>query len=188
MRVYQARVLIFLFTMPSASGFVQARAEWREIQSQSIKTQNPELKDEIAARFVGTWKLVSIEEPRPNGETATSTGRYPAGLLIYDGTGHMSLQIVFRERPNFSSGGRQGTLEEVKAAFEGYVAYFGTYEVEGKDGTVTHRVEGSLVPNNLGTVVKRSFEFSGEQLILAPPRPRAGGEPVGTRLIWERVK
>lgn len=188
MRISQEKVLIFLLIMPSASWFVQASEERREIQSQSIKTQNPESKDEIAARFVGTWRLVSIEEPRPNGEITTSTGRYPVGLLIYDGTGHMAVQIVFRERPNFSSGGRQGTLEEIKAAFEGYAAYFGRYEVDGKDATVTHHVEGSPVPNNIGTVVKRAFEFSGNRLILTPPRSRLTSQQGETRLIWELVK
>jgi hypothetical protein len=41
---------------------------------------------------VGTWKLVSVETLRPNGEVLYEwMGRNPVGLIIYDPTGHMSV-------------------------------------------------------------------------------------------------
>ncbi|GEM_PF-6774270 len=42
----------------------------------------------------------------------------------------MAVQIMRSDRPAFASGERlEGTQEEIKAAFEGYFAYYGTYEV-----------------------------------------------------------
>ncbi|MHA2204100.1 MAG: lipocalin-like domain-containing protein, partial [Candidatus Hodarchaeales archaeon] len=41
----------------------------------------------------------------------------------------------------------KSTLEEIKSAYEGFIAYFGTYEINNKEGTVTHHWEGSLFPN-----------------------------------------
>src|SRR5260221_1333512 len=45
--------------------------------------------------LVGTWRLVSIETLRSNGEVIYPFyGKHPEGLLIYDPSGWMSVQIV----------------------------------------------------------------------------------------------
>ena len=46
---------------------------------------------------------------------------------------------------------------------------------------MTHHVEGGLSPNMVGSDLKRSYEFSGNRLIL---------KPVGQTgvLTWERVQ
>jgi len=38
------------------------------------------------------------------------------------------------------------TTEEKAAAFDSYAAYFGTFTVDAKAGTVTHHLENNLVP------------------------------------------
>jgi hypothetical protein len=44
--------------------------------------------------------LVSIETKRPNGEVIYPFyGRHPEGLLIYDRSGYMSVQIVSDPKP-----------------------------------------------------------------------------------------
>ena len=131
-------------------------------------------------RLVGTWKLVSFEDRRPTGEVTHPHGRDPLGVIMYDGAGHMAAQIMNHGRPDFADR-RQPTPEEKKAAYETYIAYFGSYTVNESEGTVTHHVEGGLSPNMVGSDLKRSFEFSGDRLIL---------KPVGQTgvLTWERVK
>ena len=80
--------------------------------------------------LIGTWRLVSVESVGPSGEVSREwMGSKPTGLLMYDATGQMSAQIMRDPRPSFVSGrDRPGTPEEFKAAYDGYYAYFGTYE------------------------------------------------------------
>jgi len=54
--------------------------------------------------------------------------------------------------PPFASGDdEKPTGEEVKTAFTGYFAYFGTYSVDAAKNVVIHHVEGSLKPSFIGT-------------------------------------
>ena len=147
-------------------------------------------KSGIVSQFVGTWKMVSVEERRPNGEVvAPRYGSHPIGYIIYDTTGHVAVQIMKPDRSRFASNdAEQATSDEAKAAFAGYGAYFGTYEINEAEGYVVHHVEGSVFPNYVGTDQKRFFELSGDQLILKPPPRQVDGEQHTTRVTWQRVK
>src|SRR5947207_31432 len=88
----------------------------------------------VAKRFIGTWRLVSMMS---NGRTDPNRGPYPTGLLFYDRTGHMGVQIMpDRVRPG--TRGSEPTPDEAKAAMTGYTAYFGTYTIHESSRTVTH--------------------------------------------------
>ena len=67
----------------------------------------------------------------------------------------------------------------MKDAFLGYSAYFGTYDVNEVEGYVTHRREGHIVPDQVGTDVKRFYVFEGNTLTLMPNRDR--------RLRWKKL-
>jgi hypothetical protein len=89
-------------------------------------------------QFIGTWQLVAHETRRANGEVTYPLGRDFVGLLMYDPQGYCAVQIMRRDRLPFRSEDlQQGTSEEIKAAFEGYFAYYGTYEVNAEAGTVS---------------------------------------------------
>jgi len=77
---------------------------------------------------------------------------------------------------------------EIKSAFEGFVGYYGAYEVDEEQGTVTHHLEGSSFPNWVGTDQRRFFEFSGSRLTLSTPPIAFGGQDVTGVLIWERAE
>ena len=142
-------------------------------------------------RFVGSWKLLSCEARSSNGEVNYPLGRNPFGLIMYDSGGTMSVLIMRRNRPKFASDNRWGgTSEEIEAAFEGFIAYCGTYEVNEETGTVTHHVEGSSFPNEEGTDKVRFFKFSGDQLSLStPPQPVGEGQLTAPwHLIWVRTR
>ena len=62
-------------------------------------------------------------------------------------------------RPSFPSGYEQATPEEIKAVYDGYFAYFGTYTVDEDEGIVTHHVQSSKRPSYVGTHQKRLFEM-----------------------------
>ena len=108
---------------------------------------------------------------------------------MYDANGHMSAQIMRPDRPAFASGDHlKGTPMEIKSAFEGFIAYYGVYEVNQEEGTVTHHVEGSSFPNWVGSAQRRFFEFSGNRLTLSTPPILVGGQQVTGVLIWERAE
>jgi hypothetical protein len=140
--------------------------------------------------LVGTWKLVSIEEYGPDGRRVTPLdyGPEPIGLLIYDATGHMSVHAMRRGRPRLPSDDVVlAPAELAKAAFAGYGAYFGTYEVRPREGLVIHHVQGSLLPNWEGKDQPRRFTLSGDKLTLEPPPFPAAGQKRTRRLTWQRV-
>ncbi len=138
--------------------------------------------------FVGTWRLVSFESTGDDGITQYPYGRDAAGLIMYDARGNMSVQLANMHRPSFASSDQhRGTPEEIKAAFEGYNAYFGTYDVDEKKEIVTHHVKSSLFPNWSGGDNVRYYRFDANRLILSTPPIRFGGKSIVGRLIWERI-
>jgi hypothetical protein len=134
---------------------------------------------EEAGRFVGTWKLLSIEDDRGN----QSRGEKPIGVIYYDVAGNMAAQIM-PDRPRATwSPGDSPTPEQAKDAISGYTAYFGTYTVDEKNRTVSHHRAGSLAPGAVGLDAVRRYEFAaGDRLILTPV------EYPKMRLTWERVR
>jgi hypothetical protein len=137
--------------------------------------------------FVGVWKLVASEFERADGVKTYPYGEGTIGMLIYDEHGYMSVHIMRPDRPIFASGDiRNGTQGEIKTAFNGYLAYFGRFDFNENEGTVTHHIQGSHFPNWVGQDQKRSFEFSDNRLIIkTQPIPAAGTVVTGI-LIWER--
>jgi hypothetical protein len=80
-----------------------------------------------------------------------------------------------------------------KLPFDSYAAYFGTFTVDAKAGTVTHHIEDNLVPGRRGTDNVRWFEFQGEnRLALVPIEDGKGGilarKDTTYKLLWERLK
>jgi hypothetical protein len=59
--------------------------------------------------------------------------------------------------------------------------------VDEEKRTVTHHIEGCLLPNWVGVDQARFFEFADNRLTLrTPPLMIGGAEAVGY-LVWERV-
>ncbi|HLM61209.1 MAG TPA: lipocalin-like domain-containing protein [Pyrinomonadaceae bacterium] len=153
--------------------------------------QNRAGNKKIARKVVGTWKLIAIEATRPTGEVFRDWGHNPTGLIIYDSGGRMAVQFIRDLRPKATSNNL--TTNEMKTAFDGYYAYFGTYQFDEKEGTVTHHVQGSLRPFEVGADYKRFYKLSGDRLTLSTPPMRSAaagsrGEQRIYSLTWERVK
>jgi hypothetical protein len=122
----------------------------------------------------------------PQGEVGTSIdgnprpgrGSNPKGIIYYDPSGAMAAQIAPDRHVRMA--GPEPTAEEAKASLADYVAYFGTYTIDERAGTITHHRQASVQPGELTDYV-RSYEFAGDRLIL---------RPVGTKqeVVWERFK
>jgi hypothetical protein len=140
---------------------------------------------ELRTPFIGTWRLVSIEGGSP--AAAKNRGSKPTGLIIYDQHGLMSAQIMpDRPRPTWTG---PPTPDQAVEALRGYTAYWGTYTIDEKTQTVTHRREGRIDGGAVDFVRRFELTNGGNRITLTPV---SGTPPVPpatpTHLTWERVR
>jgi hypothetical protein len=123
------------------------------------------------SKLVGTWKFISLTGNSTHGNVMYPYSENLYGMLMYDSKGIMSVLLMNPDRPNFASGDMmKGTPEELKAAFEGFDAYCGTYKIEDDNSSVVHHLHGAKFPNWVGTDQIRFFKISNDTLrITAPP-------------------
>jgi hypothetical protein len=128
---------------------------------------------------VGTWKLIAIELVDSDGKVIEADewlGKKPTGIIMYDTTGYMSVQLMRDPQ-------EPGAFDKYYS--DRYYAYFGTYEVvvkegtEGKEGYVLHHLQGSLSRGEIGRDYQRIFKISGNRIMLTTGNKR---------LTFERVE
>lgn len=147
----------------------------------------------VAEKLTGAWRLVSIETLRPNGEVIYPYyGKHPEGLLIYDRSGWMSVQIVSDPKPEIPKSDSRAAIlaatpEQKASAFEGYYAYCGTWTVDPSGPTVTHHLKQSLYPGESGEDFIRQLTFDGDRLTLIA-KVHEMGEDHQRRLVWQRIQ
>jgi hypothetical protein len=143
---------------------------------------------EIATKFVGTWRLVSYSAVTSGCETIYPMGPNARGRIIYEAGGRMAVQIGDPDRRAFAaSDPHAATDAEVRAAFQGYLAYFGAYTVDAGRGVVVHHLEASLDPNWTGVDQVRYFDLHGDRLTLKTPPIVVGGVERVSTLVWEKL-
>jgi hypothetical protein len=148
--------------------------------------------DVVADQLVGVWRLVSVETTRSNGEVIYPFyGKHPDGLLVYDRSGWMSVQMVSDPQPSVPrSDSRQGFIAappaEKMTAVDGYYAYYGTWTVNDAGSAVTHHIRQSLYPGERGEDAVRQLSIDGDRLTLLA-KAHEMGEDHQRRLVWERV-
>lgn len=143
--------------------------------AQAPATQTPAQAAAIATQIglLGSWSLVRFEDTDTNGVVVKPFGDHPRGLFVYDATGHVSINIARNPAaaPFASGDDDKGSDAELRAAFDGYVAYFGTYRVDPVRHVVTHVVTASLQPSYTGTDQLRPYRLTGDVLVIGGPRP-----------------
>jgi hypothetical protein len=130
--------------------------------------------------FIGTWRLVSIDsgEPRIFGDS-------PVGVLMYDAAGHIAVQIMRNPRPEFAgSTVSYPAPKDVQLAYKGYYAYYGTYTIDSEKKVITHHLQGSLRPGDVGKDFARAYVFGDKTLSLRPVNEVQSSDVV---LNWERA-
>lgn len=148
------------------------------------------------AQLVGSWRLTSRQSRRTDGKLEADPGlsTAPLGILIYDESGHVAAQLSRRDRSVAMLGEEcqaaattKGTPDTAQTIL-GYDAYFGTYKIDEKTGTVTHHLEAALWPGDVGKDIDRHFTLSGDQLTITFNTTTGEGVKVMRTLIWERMK
>jgi hypothetical protein len=107
-------------------------------------------------------------------------------MLIYDRFGHFAAQFMKRDRSTATFEASSGAPNNSRAQ-GGYDAYFGTYTVDDKQGTVTQRLVGALSKENVGHVLTRAMTVDGNALIIQLKTTSTRGEPIMRTLTWKRV-
>ena len=133
-------------------------------------------------RLIGSWRLVSYETTETEGRRGKPYGD-AVGRLSYDEQGNMAGQVMRPDRARVELG--EGNAQQVRAAYLGYIAYFGTYEVAADGNTVVHHVHGALNPTWVGGEQVRRMRFDGDRLVLSAD-VRKSGAIVTHVLTWER--
>jgi hypothetical protein len=118
-------------------------------------------KEGVKDRFVGAWRLASLEAPGPDGKIHRADS---IGLLVFIRDGHISVQVMERSPQTGTS------AAPVQYSQGGYEASFGTYEIDERTHTFAFHVEGALVRGLIGKDLPRAFEFSDKQLIVKSTR------------------
>jgi hypothetical protein len=138
-----------------------------------------------ATPFLGAWRLRSWDVLYADGRPPTYPyGDDAVGWLMYTPDGHMSVEVSRRRRAPLSTDNARKAPDAEKArAFDGYLAYSGSYSVDLNE--VVHRVEFSLNPNVCGTEQRRTATFEGGRLILSAEET-VNGVRRTHRLVWER--
>ena len=161
------------------------------VLSQAQSTQLPATS--ITDNLIGAWRLVSIETIRPTGEVIYPYyGKHPEGLLMYDRSGWMSVQIVSDPKPQIPNSDSRAAIlaatpEQKASALEGYYAYCGTWTVDPSGPTVTHHLKQSLYPGESGEDFVRQLSFDGDRLTLIA-KVHEMGEDHQRRLVWQRIQ
>jgi hypothetical protein len=142
----------------------------------------------LSATLPGTWQLLSRIDITAAGERRPepSLGEDPVALLIYDRSGHFAAQFMRRDR-SVVVADAAGSGSNNSRARDGYDAYFGTYSVDDRAGTVTQQLQGALSRENVGAVLTRAMQVNGDELVIQLATTAPDGAEVTRTLTWRRV-
>jgi hypothetical protein len=133
-------------------------------------------ENQIFGKFIGTWKLVECIETDQQGNIRYPWGKDAIGYIIYTIERIMAVQIMRTQRgPFLPSASAQMLLDD-------YNAYFGTFEIDEKNSTVIHHVQGHLNPSMVGKKNIREYQFEHDKLHLTT----VGNGPT-KKLTWQKI-
>jgi Lipocalin-like domain len=148
-------------------------------------------RGQVGKMIVGTWRMAGVETRVVDGSGPTTypRGKSPSGFIIYDSQGRMYVQIMNSDETRPARKG-EGPLNEKEQAqaYTTYTAYFGRYTINEDEQSVTHHVEGSVNPRNIGNGMLRFVEVSQDRLSLNTFAKGQDGKQRVTLRMWERVR
>ncbi len=142
------------------------------------------------SKILGAWELESRTVRQVNGESLLDPvlGKQPLGRLFYDASGHMMLQMMRQDRAHAITVPSNPQDSSNPRIVLGYDSYFGTFQVNESAGTITHHVEGSLFPEDMGKDFQRGFRIDGDTLTLSFTSTSPEGFDVMRTLRFRRLK
>jgi hypothetical protein len=154
------------------------------------QTQNKKSSGQLELNkenLLGPWRLSAYEGRAEDGSITYPFTKKPEGMLTYNADGSMIVIIMKPDRPRFESNDfSTGSDAEVRAAYEGFLAYCGRFVLDAQAGTVTHIPDQAHFPNWISTPLMRFAELTEGQLSLSTPPTLSGGKLRKFYLIWKR--
>ena len=141
-------------------------------------------KNSKEVSLAGMYKLLLMEQQDSKGVWyEDSWAKGGDSYIVYDGLGHMAVQITpkgykdfkwFTENESINENFVKQkvdsmSLQDLRAAvveFSSSYVYVANYSIDDTANVVTHKRITSSIPSIWGTDVKRAFTFSGDTLIL----------------------
>ncbi len=137
--------------------------------------------------LLGTWKLISWQVQKENGEVDYPLGEDAIGYTVYTDNGYVSFQAMSANRPKYSNE-NEPNPEEVVAAAETCMSYWGKYEIVADLKKVISYPEVSSYPNFVGTTVERFFsEITENTMSISSSYWQEDGIKVRYYLNWQRI-
>jgi hypothetical protein len=122
---------------------------------------------QVQKDFVGMWILQKCVAIQKDGTENYPYGENPVGELLYDANGNMMVEIMKPGMKKFAAVNMlQGTPDEILPAYNGFIAYYGTYTVIPDSNLVIHHIKACSFPNWVDQDQKRFYEFKSGQLTL----------------------
>jgi hypothetical protein len=129
-------------------------------------------RNDARDRFAGAWRLARLEQTGADGKIHDVDC---SGLFVFTRDGHASVQVMDRHPRAAKAAGPDQYSQS------GYEASWGTYQADEGTHTFTFHIDGALVRTLVGKNLPRSYEFSGNQLIIKSTRADEHW-----RVTWER--
>ncbi|MDE2304713.1 MAG: lipocalin-like domain-containing protein [Gammaproteobacteria bacterium] len=146
--------------------------------------------------LVGAWRLVRIDYSGPDGPAVDPFyGPAPTGLIVYDASGWMSVQIVSHprrawrshaDRRSTSPTAARGHAALKAAAYDGYYAYYGAWRIVGGGTAVEHVVSDSLDPAEDGHRYRQQVRVANGCMTFTNRGGPAGARTTRVK-VWARV-
>jgi hypothetical protein len=136
-----------------------------------ISCENNNLNTE--SKFRGMWRLERFEYFDNNSGIwlLDTTRNGYTGFIVYDGEGHMSVQITPRDYKNLNGQIDIETLSDdslkyMAKLYSTNYSYFANYTLS--ENLIEHNVFSASDPGLCGKILKRNYEFNGDTLYLIP--------------------
>jgi hypothetical protein len=121
---------------------------------------------DIQNRFLGAWKLVSLEEPGADGQIHKANC---SGMFVFTSDGKASVQVMY-SNAQAGSAYAQG----------GYEASYGSYRINDSSIFTLH-IDGAIVRTLIGRDLKRQYEIRGNRLTVKSTDPNEHW-----KVVWKR--
>ncbi|MBS1600779.1 MAG: lipocalin-like domain-containing protein [Bacteroidetes bacterium] len=149
-------------------------------------------RSDTMEKFRGMWKLDKYEsyDSATNSWLPSLNRQGYTGYILYDGIGHMGVQLI---PPGFSDFDADKPIDSLDAKEQTRILklqlrsfiYFADAKIIEKENSIEHHKLLSNDPIEWGTTSTRNFEFRGDTLILTAKELIAG---LKTRLRWVKCK
>ena len=79
------------------------------------------------------------------------------------------------------------TPEENEALVQGSNSHFGKYSVDEPGKTITFNIAHASFPNWEGTIQKRSYTYTGNEIKYVVTHTTQGGQAIVAEVVWRRL-